>query len=193
MTRALVATGHLVDAPDRTAPRFPPERVGWVTDRIRFALDEWGIGPETRIICGGARGADIIAAELGRARGAGVTLCLALPPDEFRRRSVDLPGTDWGERFRRLLRVAEVRCPAEERDGPPGGDDAFARTNAWMVRLARALDPEPLAIVVWDGLAGDGPGGTGDLVRQLGYPVGDPRMRIIDPTPPGADPPDPRP
>ena len=32
-------------------------------------------------------------------------------------------------------------------------------------------------------VTGDGPGGTADLVRQLGYDLDDPRVRVIDPTP----------
>src|SRR6266542_1829995 len=102
-------TGRPRPSADRPTPRFPPSRVPWVTDRVRETFDNWRVGPGTTVISGGARGADIIGAEEGYSRGAHVMLCLALPADEFRRRSVDLPGTDWGSRFRRLLSVAEVR------------------------------------------------------------------------------------
>jgi hypothetical protein len=114
LTRVVLVSGHLVDALDRSIPRFPPSRVPWVTDQVRQSFSEWDVGPGTTVISGGARGADIIAAEEGHARGAHVVLCLALPPDEFERRSVDLPGTDWSSRFRRLLSVAEVRELSKE-------------------------------------------------------------------------------
>jgi hypothetical protein len=182
----VLVAGHLVDAPGRPASRFPQSRVPWVTEQLRGVFDEWGVGPGTTVISGGARGADIIAAEEGHARGAGVVLCLALPPGEFEGRSVDLPGTDWAERFRRLLAVAEVRelaGPADE-GGDPRDDEVFARTNRWMVELARRIDGQPYAVIVWDGAAGDGPGGTWDLVRQLGYGAADRHLRVIDPTPP---------
>jgi hypothetical protein len=184
VTRVVLVSGHLVDAPGRPASRFPPSRVPWVTDRVRQSFSEWGVGPGTTVISGGARGADIIAAEEGHARGADVVLCLALRPDEFERRSVELPGTDWSSRFRRLLSVAEVRELSKEVGEVPAGDEVFARANEWMVDVARRLDPRPYAVIVWDGKTGDGPGGTSDLVQRLGYAIGDPRVRMIDPTPP---------
>ncbi|MBG0817568.1 hypothetical protein [Planomonospora sp. ID82291] len=187
MTRVIIAAGHMIDAPGRPAARFPPSRIPWVTEEIRAAFDAWAVGPDTTVICGGARGADVIAAEEGHARGARVLLCLALPVEEFRRRSVDLPGTGWGERFRRLLRVAEV-LPPPDGTGRAGGEEAcggvFALTNARMVALARRMDARPRVLLVWNGQDGDGPGGTSDLVRRLGYPADDPRVRVIDPTPP---------
>jgi hypothetical protein len=178
-TRSLLGYGHLVDPADRPAPRFPQSRVPWVTQRIRDALDDWRIGAGTTVVTGGARGADIIIAEEAHSRGAALHLCLALPPEEFERVSVHLPGTVWTARFRRLLRLALVVEVLPH--GPDG--EMFARTNAWMVELARELDPDPYAIVVWDGRPGDGPDGTADLVKRLGYPAGHPRLRVIDPTP----------
>ncbi|HXZ74114.1 MAG TPA: hypothetical protein VEH31_25015 [Streptosporangiaceae bacterium] len=149
---------------------------------MREAFDDWHVGPGTTVISGGARGADIIAAEQGHARGARVVLCLALPPAEFQRRSVDQPGTDWGTRFRRLLSVAQVQeLPATASEAPEDGQ-VFARANQWMVDTARAIDARPHALIVWDGTAGDGPGGTYDMVRRLGYSPHDPHLRLINPT-----------
>jgi hypothetical protein len=180
VSRVVLVSGHLVDAVDRPSPRFPQDRVPWVTDRVREAFGEWHVDPATTVVSGGARGADLIAAEEAHARGASVILCLALPPDEFERSSVELPGTDWVARFRALLAQAEVRqLPA----GTAVGDEAFAYANEWMVDVARDLDPRPYALIVWDGKGGDGPGGTADMVRRLGYRPDDPGVRIIDPTP----------
>lgn len=183
MTHALLVSGHLIDAADRAAARFPQHRASWVADRVGRVFDEWGVGPATTVICGGARGADIIGAEAGLARGAALVLCLAMPPVEFERRSVELADTDWSERFRRLLAIADVRVlPAVP--GQAADDDArFARTNEWMVDLAHELDPSPRAVIVWNGGSADGPGGTADLIARLGYGPGDDRMSIIDPTP----------
>jgi hypothetical protein len=179
--RAVIVSGHLVDAPDRPTPRFPESRVGHVTERISEAFDDWRVGPGTTVVTGGARGADIVAAEEAGRRGANVLVCLALPADEFERLSVHLPGTAWSARFRRLLAAAEIR----RLPGDPSGSDVFVRANAEIVAAARRYDPRPHALIVWDGESGDGPGGTADLVRRLGYAPGDPRVRIIDPTPPG--------
>lgn len=177
----VLVSGHLVDAPDRPQPRFPPSRAPWVASRVREALEDWHVGPGTTIISGGARGVDIIAAEQGHTRGAHVILCLALPPAEFQRRSVDQPGTDWGDRFRRLLSVAEVQeLPATASEASED-DQVFARTNEWMVDIARAIDARPHALIVWNGTVGDGPGGTSDMVRRLGYGPHDPHLRLINP------------
>jgi hypothetical protein len=181
MTQVVLVSGHRVDAADRSVPRFPQSRVPWVADQVHGAFDDWHVGPDTTVITGGARGADIIAAEQATTRGARVLLCLALPPDEFERKSVDLAGTDWHDRFRRLLHVGDVRVLDNVAD--QSGETVFARANAWMVRLARQLDPWPRAVIVWDGKPGDGPGGTADLIDKLGYEPDDPRIRIIDPTP----------
>jgi len=178
----VLASGHVIDAPGRASPRFPPEEVPRVTEQIRTALEAWGVGPESTVITGGARGADLIVAEEARARGARIVVCLALPREEFERRSVALPGSDWVERFRQLLKVSEVRQLSDHADVAPG-DVVFARANDWMVDLATGLDPEPHAVIVWNGERGDGPGGTRDLVRRLGVDRPDPRICVIDPTP----------
>ncbi len=181
----VLATGHMVDLPDRVPPRFPTDQVPRVTAEVRDVLAAWQVGAGSTVVCGGARGADLIIAEEALARGARVVLCLALPPEEFARRSVDVPGTDWAARFHRVAGRAEVRVL----DGGDGGgpDDVFARTNAWMVDVARSIDPHPYAIVVWDGCSGDGPGGTADMIGRLGAQGADPRVRVIDPGRRGGD------
>ncbi|MEX5716964.1 hypothetical protein [Geodermatophilus maliterrae] len=180
-TRVVLATGHMVDLPDRPCPRFPADQVPRVAAEVRDALATWQVGPDSTVICGGARGADLIVAEEGQARGARVVLFLALPREEFIRRSVDVPGTDWAARFERVAGPAEVRVLGGDDGGRP--DDVFARANAWMVDVARSIDPHLHAIVVWNGRRGDGSGGTADMVRLLGLDTSDPRMRVIDPTP----------
>ena len=179
--RVVLATGHMVDLPDRPAPRFPADEVPRVAIEVRAALATWGIGPESTVVCGGARGADLIVAEEAHARGARIVLCLALPPEEFVQRSVDIPGTEWAAQFERIARVSDTRVLDGGDDGER--DDVFARTNAWMVDVARSLDPNPYAIVVWNGGEGDGPGGTADMVRRLGVQGPDPRVLVIDPSP----------
>jgi len=178
--RVVVVSGHMVDTPDRPRPRFPPAELPRVTGEVEQALDRWHVGAGTTLICGGARGADIIAAEAALARGADVVVCLALPPEEFERSSVELPGSDWVARFRRLLDRTEVR----QLPDVDGDDDPFARANDWMVETATELaGGRPHALIVWDGGGGDGPGGTADLVRKVGYVDADDALAVIDPTP----------
>ncbi len=173
--RVVVVSGHMVDTPDRPRPRFPPSSVPRVAAAVAAALDRWAVGPATTLVTGGARGADILAAEAALARGARLRLVLALPPEEFIAASVALPSGDWAERFRDLLSGADVEVVEGD------GDDVFTLTNERILAVARALDAHPYAIVVWDGERGDGPGGTEDFVRRLGA-AGE-RLVIIDPAP----------
>jgi hypothetical protein len=179
----VVVSGHMIDAPDRKEPRFPPSQVERVSRELDEAFDTWGVGPGTTVLCGGARGADILAAEAGLRHGASVHVCLALPPDEFERCSVVLPGTDWATRFRSLLERAEVEVAAGANDTSTDDADVFERANARLVELAKSRTDRPYAALVWDGRRGDGPGGTADLVRRLGFGGPDPRAWVIDPTP----------
>ena len=180
--KVIVVSGHMVDAPDRSLPRFPQGEVTRVTAEIRTTLDEWGVNAQTTVVTGGARGADIIVAEDCLARHAKVVLCLALPPDQFERRSVALPQTDWSRRFRRLLLAADVRVLADGRGG--SNETIFARTNAWILDIAESLCHSRVhAIVVWDGQRGDGPGGTAGFIRLLGEHESVLEIRVIDPAP----------
>ena len=177
----VVVSGHMVDAPGRPRPRFPPDQVARVDAEVREALEQWGVDGSTTLVTGGARGADLLAAEAASERGAKVWLVLALPPDEFEARSVALDGTDWARRFRTALAEADE---VEIVEHPPDAD-VFARTNTRMIEIARSLDPEPHALIVWNGQEGDGPGGTRDFIAQLGHSEPGERVRVIDPTPPG--------
>jgi hypothetical protein len=175
----VVVSGHMVDAPDRPRPRFPADQVERVGAIVRAAFEAWGVGASTTVITGGARGADLIGAEAAVELGAKVRILLALPPDEFEAQSVALEGTDWAQRFRAVLETAEVEVVEH-----PSGADVFGDTNAHMIELARALDPEPHAVVVWDGQEGDGPGGTRDFLKRLGHFGPGERVRVIDPARP---------
>lgn len=177
--QAVVVSGHMVDRPGRPQPRFPPEQVPRVATKVRDQLDLWTVGPGTTLLTGGARGADIIAAEAALERGAAVRLVLAREPDAFVSDSVSLPHTDWAERFHQLIGRPEV--DVEIVGG--GDDDVYARTNERIIERAREVDDHPLALIVWNGEEGDGPGGTSDFVARLARVSGEDRVVIIDPTP----------
>jgi hypothetical protein len=175
--RPLLVTGHEVDKPDRRVPRFPQAQVPRVSAEVAEALKDWSVGPDTVLITGAARGADLIAAEQALDLGASIRVVLALPPDEFERVSVALPDTNWSERFRKVLGRSDVEVLDGQSD-----EGAFARANTRMLEIAWQLDPHPYALIVWNGQPGDGPGGTDDLVRRLGHAGSDERIAVIDPT-----------
>lgn len=180
--RLVAASGHLTDDPDRPIPRFPEESVPRVTAEIRRRLQDWGLGPGDLLICGGARGGDLVAAEQALALGARVRLCLASAREDFVARSVERLGTNWTQRFHAVAASADVRVQA----APPSGEE-FDAANRWMIDQARAeAAVEKYALVVWDGRPGDSSGGTAgfaELAARAGLPIFG-----VDPTPrPSAD------
>jgi hypothetical protein len=122
-----------------------------VAARVRQQLDAWSIGPGDLVVCGGARGGDLIVAEQALERGAAVALLLAYPPDEFVEHSVALLGTDWTERFHAVWSRAEHVLVRTEIFGGEETQNAYARVNRWLLDYAQALGVPVHAIAVWDG------------------------------------------
>lgn len=163
--RILLFTGHMIDAPSRKEPRFPPDKEGVAREAIRTAvLEERTLAPIAYGIAGGASGGDILFHEVCAELGLPTRLYLALPRDQYIVHSVQPAGVGWVERFDRLYRQhPEVRVLTETKT-----DGVWQRTNRWMLESALANGDKDLTLIaLWDGKdEGDGPGGTGDLVRQ---------------------------
>src|SRR5262249_17321422 len=96
---------------------------------------------------------------------------------EFLQESVQLPDSDWEDRFFALRNRVSVKMffQPEHPESMPDDVSVFARNNLLMIDTARgeSTDPKNLyALLVWDEKAtGDGPGGTSDFaerIRQLG-------------------------
>ena len=182
--KVAICSGHMIDAPDREAPRFPESKAEAVRARIAQQLAQWEIGRRDLAICGGACGADILFAEECLRRGAQIRLLLPQAIDDFVRDSVRHAGEDWVRRFHALREQAKVEILPEEPADSPNDVSIYARNNLWIIDTARteAVDPGKIyALLVWDEKpTGDGPGGTSDFQRkvcQLGGVV-----EIINPT-----------
>jgi hypothetical protein len=163
---AVVAfTGHMIDAPGRRRARFPAAREEAVRLLLREALErlEAGVGYSAA-----ACGADILFAEELLRRGAELRVVLPFKAAEFRRCSVDIaPG--WGERFERVLRGAAEVVVAND-FASAATPAAYGYGNEILDGLARlrasSLGAAFRPLAVWDGLPGDGPGGTASMVRH---------------------------
>lgn len=170
--QAIVFSGHMVDAPDRPVPRFPPRLVAAAAREIDAALAAIDAGAGDVAFTEGAAGGDLLFAEACLARGVSLQLLLPLAEDEFVRRSL-LPvsdGESWHARYRALVaRLASVPKEAPRELGPLAvGEDPFVRGNLWLLDSARAAGAERLCCVcLWDGGGGDGPGGTRHLVEAV--------------------------
>jgi tetratricopeptide (TPR) repeat protein len=183
--KIFVASGHMIDAPDRKDERFPARKEAAVKAEIDAQLAAWEVGSTDLAICGGARGADMLFAETCVDRGAEVWLMLPLPEGKFLDESVRLPTGDWEQRFYKLKRHSRVKTflQHERLKSAPAGESAFTRNNLWMINTARveARDSADLhAILVWDETpGGDGPGGTADFATRVKTLGG--RLKIINP------------
>jgi class 3 adenylate cyclase/tetratricopeptide (TPR) repeat protein len=161
----LVFTGHMIDAPGRNEPRFPPHMAEEVRRRIRSKIER--IRPAAAY-GSAACGADILCLEVVRELGGELHIVLPFPAEQFRSESVEFCGQgDWGERFQRLLDDASEVMVISEKP-PPCGASTFEYANLVMTGLARlrsqVLDTKLHGIAVWDGsIAGD-VGGTSSVV-----------------------------
>ncbi len=171
---AVLFTGHMIDAPGREMERFPARAEA----SARAALEESVAALTTRQerfvgIAGGASGGDILFHEVCGALNLPTLLRLALPVEEYIAASVAPAGSDWVSRFRALLTrlgpgaIAvlddSVRLPESLTEGAEL--NIWQRTNLWMVGEALRLAPQRTLVTLWDGKAGDGPGGTEHLVE----------------------------
>ncbi|WP_294537073.1 hypothetical protein [uncultured Rhodoblastus sp.] len=164
---SLVFTGHMVDLPGRSPPRFPPERVDAARVEIERRIARQTEGRSTSSVNGFAslaRGGDILFHEICRSFGFDTIVVLPYSPDLFLKTSVEgAEGGDWPQRFKKLW---DATPPARRHDlGLPKTDEAYAVCNTRILDLARRHGEAQL-IIVWDRRAGDGPGGTADFVER---------------------------
>lgn len=172
----MLFSGHLIDAPGRLDPRFPPSLEHAATKAIERAIAE--INPASAI-ASAARGGDILFHEVCRARGIPSTIVLPLPIEEFVKQSVSgAAGGHWEERFHALISGAGptrlVQLDAADSTSP------FRNGNKIMLELAKAHDARPTLLALWNGQDGDGPGGTADMVDTIQRLGG--RVVIIEPS-----------
>ncbi|HXA16871.1 MAG TPA: tetratricopeptide repeat-containing protein [Thermoanaerobaculia bacterium] len=171
----LVFTGHRVDAPGRKEARFPQEKVEVAKAEIERALDhemaEHGaflIG-----IAGAASGGDILFHEACIARAIPSIVYLALPAESFARESVNDSGDDWTMRFYALLKTRPPRVLQETQEIPTWLATkrekltVWQRNNLWILHRGLVHGGANMTLLaLWNGKAGDGPGGTEDMVSQ---------------------------
>jgi tetratricopeptide (TPR) repeat protein len=164
--QVLVFAGHMVDAPDRPTPRFPPSSVAAAAAQIDAALDAFGAAPGDLAMTQGAAGADLLFAESCARRGIEVQLMLPLAEPEFVARSImrSAESALWRDRFYKLLGALPTKprvMPVELGPLPRGQTSPFERCNLWLLHTALSFGPEKLRFLcLWDGAGSDGPGGT---------------------------------
>jgi hypothetical protein len=171
--------GHMVDEPERGRPRFPPEKEGEVRLAIRKRLEEIG---RVYAYCSAARGSDIIFLEELIDRGGQARIMLPFQVEDYKRISV---GPGWEERFDKVVAHSRTELVAPDEPAPQRFEDlqkAIVRTSKAISTeasmFAKGLDQKPILLAVWDGKAGDGPGGTADAIKVWGAQGHE--VRVID-------------
>jgi hypothetical protein len=173
--RVIVGTGHRVDAADRKTPRFPNTDDGiakaklWLRQQLESEKAQTtgvvtGIG-------GAASGTDLLFHEVCAELGIATMVVLPIPRQDYSRQSVIGGGPDWVEKFNRLLETRPVITLSDSAELPIWAASipnygVFQRGNIWM--LAHALlrpNADATLLALWNGQAGDGPGGTADMVK----------------------------
>jgi hypothetical protein len=170
--RVLLFSGHMIDAPDRPTPRFPPALEPAVARAIQTELDRLAVGPPDVTVSSAACGGDLLFAEAALGRGARTKIYLPFDERTFLDASVSFADHAWPERFRAVLARSECHLAPDELGPLPRDEDPFERVNLWMLDEARRLVPGNVVFIcVWNGAGGDGPGGTKhmmDAVRSQG-------------------------
>ena len=162
-----VFSGHLLDHPTRKVPRFPATMIERVTDEIRSRLR----GLNARIgYASAACGADILFHEVMLEAGGEIHVVLPFSRELFVRKSVATIGDgEWVKRFDRVLSKA-VEVQELSHHDHDQGSAAWEYDNRMLHGLARLraehLETQLIPMAVWDGKAGDGPGGTADNVAR---------------------------
>ena len=172
--RVLLFTGHRVDDPGRKTPRFPADKESVARQAIKDAVAKEiaDAGEIAFGIAGGASGGDILFHEVCAELGIPTKLYLALPPDQFIKASVRSAGPQWIERFWRLRERLPERVLAASEELPRWLQEKpdysiWQRDNLWMLYNALAAGGDNVTLIaLWNGEAGDGPGGTADLVDK---------------------------
>ena len=168
--KVFLFSGHMIDAPGRPKPRFPPAREPAAARAIAAKLDELGGGAGDLAICGGACGGDLLFAEMALARGLRLQVLIPFDEPTFLAQSVDFADADWRRRF-----FAATTHPAASLQtmpnvlGPSAPEiDPYERENQWLLDTALEWGAEKLHFIcLWDGGGGDGPGGTRHMVERV--------------------------
>jgi class 3 adenylate cyclase len=164
--RVAVFAGHRVDAPGRVPPRFPAEIVPQVKAAIKEQLTRLSIGVGFSTA---ASGSDILFLEALQELGGKAHIVLPCNKQQFIEENVANSGDGWVERFNGVVSKAEETIVASDERIILGGVwYRYAGDVLDGLATLRAAQYETglLHLAVWNGLAGDGQGGTQDSVAR---------------------------
>jgi hypothetical protein len=167
--KVLLFSGHMIDAPGRQTPRFPPEKEPIAAAAIANTIAEIGADPGDLAICGGACGGDLLFAEACLARDMRLELYIPFDEPSFLANSVDFADANWHSRYIAAKSKATVHVMPAELGSLPPGEDPYELNNLWMLESTTRFSGERIAFIcLWNGEGGDGPGGAQHLMDEAG-------------------------
>jgi hypothetical protein len=166
--------GHMIDAPDRSTPRFPPE----MAPSVRAAMREYLARLHAPIIyTSAACGADLMFIEAALEAGAEVNVVLPFNRDDFVDTSVTVGGDGWADRFdAALARATRVVMATDERylDDDVLFEHAALLLEGFAILRAAQLETVPTLYCVIDHASPGRVGGTQASFERWGRRVGPP-------------------
>ena len=172
----ILFTGHMIDKPDRSKPRFPESKESNVRQLIKNKIleEKEKKGKENTLvgIAGGACGSDILFHEVCEELEIPTTMFLALPREIFLVESVAFAGLKWQERFDDLYKKLPHPVLSQTKELPKWlakkkDYDIWSRNNLWELNNALVHGGANTTLIyLWDGQDGDGPGGTKHMVDE---------------------------
>lgn len=172
----LAFAGHMIDAPDRSTPRFPAALEPAVAAAIRERLARLHLPV---VYTSAACGADLIFVEAALDIGAEVNVVLPFDREDFVQTSVAPGGDGWTARFHdALARAARVIMATEERYL---GDDVLFEHAAMLleglcVLRASQMETSPSLLCVVEAAAPGRVGGTRASYERWARNVGPPEV-----------------
>ena len=166
--KVVLFSGHMIDAPGRGKPRFPPDKEPIAVQAIAGALADIDVGPRDLCICGGACGGDLLFAEAALARGARLELYIPFEEPTFLEKSVDFADRDWRAQFFAAKARGVLHVAPRELGPPQEGEDPYELNNRGMLGAALRFGADKVNFVsLWNGAGGDGPGGTRHMTEEV--------------------------
>ena len=166
----ILFTGHMIDTEARRGKpeRFPQRFLPAITSAIGKALDALKpvIGYSSA-----ACGADLLFLQAMKERGVPGFVALPFARDEFCQTSVAIGGEDWVRSYSEILDwLGKDRVHQVSQHSCTLSSTYYDYSNMVLQGMAaiyaEQLDSELVGLAVWDGQAGDGPGGTASIVAR---------------------------
>ncbi|MEH2488917.1 hypothetical protein [Bradyrhizobium sp. AZCC 2230] len=165
--KVVLFSGHMIDAPDRKTPRFPPKREAVAAAAIEKTVAEIHAEQGDLAICGAACGGDLLFAETCIARRMRLELYIPFDEEAFLANSVDFADANWRDRYFAAKSKATLHVMPNELGPLQPETNPFHRNNLWMLESAARYGHEKVALIcLWNGEGGDAPGGTQDFLEE---------------------------